>query len=314
VRGQDGRLLHTLLASRGEEIVGIDRPRNKSALDNTDEFLQLDLCDEKAVFKLLAEYRPDRIFHFAACHHSSEQNDDATVERQMIRTNFLAAEVLLAGVLKICPSCRVLMAGSSQMYRPVGAGQTVIDEATATNPATFYGHTKAWSRELLDHYRNRHGLFCLMAILFNHESPLRGPRFLTRKVTMAAARAYLGQPPNLQIRNISAAVDWSSAQDFVEAMSCAMDGTEPADYVLASGRATTVEELLGIAFGAVGLDWRDHTVSESESAMSVPTLVGDAGRALRVLGWQPRESFTELITRMVTYDLQLLGSFPPLRR
>ena len=175
-------------------------------------------------------------------------------------------------------------------------------------PSSFYGHTKAWSRALLEHYRRERGVFGSMVILFNHESPLRSPRFLTRKVTMAAARAFVGQPSGLRVRNIGAAVDWSSASDFVEAMGRTMAATDPADFVLASGRATQVEEILGLAFGVVGLDWRDHTLIESELVSNQPVLVGNADRARSVLGWQPQETLSNLIQRMVEHDVQLLGA------
>ena len=307
IRGQDAHLLARLLQSEGWEVLGTDRP---GRVPETAGFhsLALDLSDRSAVEGLVGDYKPDCIFHLAAAHHSSEQTGGSELDREMVRTNFSAAEAWLVGITQRHPACRLLLAGSSQMYLPSHAGVNMINEDTPCTPSTFYGHTKAWSRALLDHYRRQRGVFGSMVILFNHESPLRSPRFLSRKVTMAAARAFVGQPAGLRIRNIGAAVDWSSAQDFVEAMFGAMTATDPVDYVLASGHATSVEEILGLAFGAVGLDWREHTVIEGEPSSNPPVLVGDAGRARRVLGWSPRGPLSGLIARMVKHDVQLLGA------
>lgn len=307
IRGQDACLLARLLQSEGWEVLGTDRPGNASETTGL-RSVALDLANRSEVERLVDDYRPDCIFHLAAAHHSSEQTGDPEFDEEMVRTNFSAAEAWLLAITQRHPVCRLLLAGSSQMYQPTHGGVNVINEDTPIMPSTFYGHTKAWSRSLLDHYRRQRGVFGSMVILFNHESPLRSPRFLTRKVTMAAARAFVGQHSGLRVRNIGAAVDWSSASDFVEAMGRTMTATDPADYVLASGRATRVEEILGLAFGSVGLDWREHTLIESEAVSNQPVLVGDAGRARRVLGWQPRETLSELIKRMVEHDVQLLGA------
>ena len=309
IRGQDACLLARLLHARGWEVLGTDRPYRGPETAGVPG-LALELSNRSEVERLVGDYKPDCIFHLAAAHHSSEQMGGADLDLEMVRTNFSAAEAWLVAISQRHPTCRLLLAGSSQMYLPTCGGINMINEETPAMPSTFYGHTKAWSRALLDHYRRQRGVFGSMAILFNHESPLRSPRFLTRKVTMAAARAFIGQPAGLRIRNVGAAVDWSSAQDFVEAMAGALAAAEPADYVLASGRATKVEEILSLAFGAVGLDWREHTTVEGEPGLNQPVLVGDASRARRVLGWNPQESLAGLIARMVEHDVKLLGTAP----
>ncbi len=307
IRGQDACLLARLLQSKGWEVLGTDKP--SWVAGGTDfQGIPIDLSNRREAERLVDDYRPDCIFHLAAAHHSSEQKGGAEQDEEMVRTNFISTESLLLAITHKQPECRLLLAGSSQMYRTTHGGLNVVDEDTPVAPSTFYGHTKAWSRALLDHYRQQRGVFGSMMILFNHESPLRGPQFLTRKVTMAAARAFVGQPSGLKVRNIGASVDWSSAQDFVEAMERAMIAPEPTDYVLASGCATSVEALLSLAFGVVGLDWRVHTLSEGEPILNQPVLVGNADRARRLLGWQPRETLAQLIRRMVVHDLHLLGA------
>ena len=209
IRGQDACLLGRLLQSAGWEVLGIDRqgyPEEGTVF----RVFSLDLGNSQETERLVADYQPDCIFHLAAAHHSSEQNGDLSLDCEMVRTNFNVAEVLLRAITRRCRHARLLLAGSSQMYQPCGSGVNVIDETTPCAPSTFYGHTKAWSRSLLDHYRRQRGVFGSMVILFNHESPLRAPNFLARKVTMAAARAFMGQPTALRLRNVGAAIDFSS--------------------------------------------------------------------------------------------------------
>jgi GDPmannose 4,6-dehydratase len=208
--------------------------------------------------------------------------------------------------VRIRPACRVLLAGSSQMYMAREEGTLAVDEQTPHQPATFYGLTKAWSRDLMDYYRQHKGIFGLMTILFNHESPLRPKHFLTRKVSLAAAAAAAGRPTELRILNIHAAVDWSSAEDIVEGMVLALAAEEPMDYVLASGMVHRVEDVLEIAFGAVDLDWRDFTVYPKEKTLQMGTLIGDPRRAEQRLGWTRRIGMVEMIRAMVMADLAVV--------
>ena len=305
-RGQDATLLGRLLLSQGHQVLGTERP-DKAVGHSGMRSVCVDLSDRSAVESLIKEYQPDQIYHLAASHHSSEQRGDLTQDREMVGTNFSAAEVLLSAIALIRPTCRLLLAGSSQMYAPTHGGVNTIDEDTPMVPTTFYGQTKAWSRHLLDHYRKQRSVFGTMVILFNHESRLRSPLFLSRKVTMAAARARAGQPGGLRIRDIRAAIDWSSAHDFVEAMRLAIMAATPEDYVVASGIATKVEEVLEIAFGAVGLDWREHTTVESPVGGDRPVLIGNPARARKVLGWSSQTTIRRMIEDMVAFDLSLLG-------
>jgi GDPmannose 4,6-dehydratase len=305
--GQDGTLLRGLLGLRGYEILGIDRPRFDSATTLPSNIVPLDLADEVEVKRILKYFAPDEIYHLAACHHSSEENG-SKFERAMITTNFHAVEVLLSAIHQVCPSCRLLITGSSQMYRPNGVSQLVVDEATPSNPTTFYGHTKVWSRDLLAYYREHRGLYGCMTILFNHESYLRPKSFLTRKISVAAAQVKLGQAATLHIRNIASEVDWSGAEDVVEGMRLALCVNEPQDYVLASGQSHRVGDVLDIAFNHVGSDWRDHTVFEQSMGGKENSLVGNSRRAKTLLGWHPVITFKKMIQKMVDYDIALSGA------
>lgn len=305
--GQDGTLLRELLVSQGHRVLGIVRTRDGRTSSNTTDGIAVDLCDDVAISRVIAEFQPDQWYHLAACHHSSEQSGDAGTDSEMVRTNFLAVEILLSLLVKLRPQCRLLVTGSSQMYSRSPERRILVNEETMMAPATFYGQTKMWSRELLYHYRSRRGIFASMAILFNHESVLRQPSFLSRKITQAVAQILEGKKTDLVIQNVDAEVDWSSARDVVEGMRLILAADQPADYVLASGQTRRVADLLEVAFGQAGLDWRNHVRSTiPNSSASTGVLVGDPQRAEKNLGWQRRDAFADLIGEMVAHDRQLL--------
>ncbi len=302
-RGQDATLLAGLLRARGYQVLGIDRVRPGAGACPAG-IARIDLLDEAALAALIGEFEPTEIYHLAACHHSSERAGSLDLDREMVQTNFQAAELLLQLVARIRPSSRVLLAGSSQMYSARAGVVLAVDEALPHKPATFYGHTKAWSRELLAYYRQRRGVFGSMAILFNHESVLRPAHFLTRKVSLAAAAAAAGRPTELRVLNIHAQVDWSSALDVVEGMRLALAAPEPSDYVLASGVAHRVEDVLQIAFGAVGLNWRDFTIYPPDSNGSAGVLIGNPSKAETQLGWARGSGLAQTLRAMVAADLE----------
>jgi GDPmannose 4,6-dehydratase len=306
-QGQDGTLLRELLTSQGHRVLGLVRTRDPRLSSPTPDTIAVDLCDGAAVSRVIADFQPDQWYHLAACHHSSEQSGDAGTDSEMVRTNFLAVEILLSLLLNLRPQCRLLVAGSSQMYSRAPERRILVNEDTPMAPATFYGQTKMWSRDLLHHYRSRRGLFASMAILFNHESVLRPPTFLSRKITQAVAQISGGSKTELTIQDTQAEVDWSSARDVVNGMRLMLAADQPADYVLASGQIRRVADMLEIAFRAAGLDWNNHVSSKpANSPTKAGVLVGDPRRAETHLGWQRRESFEELIREMVSHDQLLL--------
>jgi GDPmannose 4,6-dehydratase len=298
-RGQDGSLLCESLRAKGVEVLGIGRPG--SPMSNG--AAAFSLTDDTRIAEMIRSFAPDQIYHLAAAHHSSEQPVDIDFEREMVNTNFRAAEALLVGIARHRPSCRLLLAGTSQMFRALDGNVLRVDESTPMNPMSFYGRTKAWSREIAAHFRDRWGVFAMTAILFNHESIVRPERFVTRKITMAAARAHRGERVRLQLLDLEAQTDWSSAADVVEGMQLALAAREPRDYVFASGKARRVSELAESAFASVGLDWRDHVVASDVPAPKRGTLVGVTARAESELGWSRRVSFEDMIRQMVANDV-----------
>jgi GDPmannose 4,6-dehydratase len=308
-RGQDGTLLGRHLRGLGYRVVGIVRP-NFPTTSHDDargiELIEADICDQANWSKLLSEYAPQEIYHLAARHHSTQgevgQLDDQ-IKKEMVATNFLSTQALAFALLEAGTRCHLVYAGSSQMYS-AGRLHHEIDENTERKPSTFYGYTKAWSMDLLGQLRKDCGLRASTAILFNHESPLRQPQFVSRKISQAAAAARRGDPVHLDLLNIGARADWSSAQDVVCALQLIATSDRPADWVVASGELHSIRTMLDIAFGHVGLNWA--TVATASCDVEQPTLVGDATLLESTLGWKRQQSFPDLIRQMVDADIASL--------
>jgi GDPmannose 4,6-dehydratase len=305
--GQDGRLLSARLLAQGHAVVGIVRPGTAlppgpPAL----RFIEADLREPGLFDRLLRELRPDEIYHLAAFHHSAQEAgagcDVLRSRRQMVDSNFGVCSALAMALLETALPARLVFAASSQMYTPSDA-VTLIDEDSPRRPSTFYGHVKAWSTELLGQLRAEHGLRASTAILFNHESSLRRPSFVSRKITLAAAAAAAGRPQPLRLMNLGARVDWSAAEDVVAALQAMAGAATPQDCIVASGRLRSVRELLAAAFGHVGLDWREHTQFDRDSVE--PALCGNPQR-LQALGWQPGLDFATWVGQMVDHDRRAL--------
>jgi GDPmannose 4,6-dehydratase len=302
--GQDGTLLSQLLLSRGYEVIGVDVRECETGRMRV---RQIDISDADAINNLVRRENPDEVYHLAARHHSAEGTTDAETEREMVSTNFISTQNLIAALLHYVPTSRFLLAASSQMYRARQRGD-VVNEDTAIDPPTFYGLTKMWSWDLVKWARVTHHLHANTAILFNHESPLRPASFVSRKITRAAAEAWASPDLRLSLRDIDAETDWSSARDIVLGMSAMLSAPEPGDYVLASGTLHSVKDILEIAFSRVGLDWRKHVKEVQHERRPTASLVGDTTRARRALGWSPTTSFERMIQEMVDHDLALIRS------
>lgn len=306
IAGQDGRLLSSHLLSQGYQVVGIVRPGK--AMPPSPSGLRLiesDLLVPGLFDQLIPNLQPDEIYHLAAYHHSSQEasalQNSLQARRLMVDTNFGTCYALALALLESGLPARLVFAASSQMYTACD-DTTHVDESSPRNPATFYGHVKGWGTELLGLLRREHGLHASTAILFNHESSLRHPNFVSRKISLAAAAAAQGRPLPLKMMNIGARVDWSAAEDVVSALQIMAGADIPQDCVVASGQLHSVRDLLKAAFDHVGLDWRSYTQFERDT--SEPSLCGNSLR-LQGLGWTPRFDFNTWVGRMVDHDLQL---------
>jgi|SRR5579872_598864 len=308
VLGQDGSLLSEWLVSQGYRVVGVVRtPAQTRTPRPRVELVHADLCDPEEVRWLLDSCKPDEIYHLAAFHVSAQEGAGAQLEarRLMLATSFNITQTLAMSLLESGAKSHLVFAGSSQMYTATGA-EDRVDETTPRQPSTFYGHAKSWAAQLLAQLRAEFGLRASTAILFNHESPRREARFVSRKITQAAAQIAAGRNTRLELANIQARVDWCSASDVVRALHAMASAREGRDYVIASGTLHSVEELLECAFRRCGLDWRAHVTFQSTRPEA--SLRGDPALIEATLGWRRSVSFEQLVQDMVDNDVKLLSA------
>lgn len=314
LNGQDGSYLAELLLSEGYEVHGIvrreaiedpaHRLRNITHLLDDIKLHVGSVDNHLAVYKIINEVRPQECYHLAASSFVSYSFDD---ELSVLSNNFNSTHYLLASIKELVPACRFYFSGSSEMFGE--ADTTPQNESTRFNPRSIYGISKVAGHHLVSNYRRHHGVFACTGILYNHESPRRGYEFVTHKVTSAVAKIHLGMLDHLELGNIDASRDWGYAPEYVDAMWRMLNHDVPDDYVIARGTSHTVREFLDIAFGIVGLDYRDWVrlnTAYYRPDESVP-LTGDSSKAKRVLGWQAQTSLEDIIKEMVTADIRQLG-------
>jgi len=221
-----------------------------------------------------------------------------------MNTNINGTHYMLAALRELRPTCRFYFAGSSEMFGKVR--ETPQNEKTPFHPRSPYGISKVAGFDLTRNYREAYDMFCLSGILFNHEGPRRGYEFVTRKITSKVAQIKLGLSDELRLGNLEAKRDWGHAKDYTRAMHLMLQQESPDDYVVATGETHTVREFCELAFGEVGLDYREYVRIDDRllRPAEVDLLVGDATKAKRELGWESQYSFPELVSEMVQADLQ----------
>jgi GDPmannose 4,6-dehydratase len=315
ITGQDGSYLAELLLAKGYTVHGmvrrsssIERSRLKHlysdpAIYNKSLHLHYaDLEDTTTIRRIVAKTQPDEFYHLAGQSHVglSFEIPESTCELTAMCT------LRILEILRDQPNPpRFLHASSREIFgTPVQSPQ---DESTPVRPESPYGCAKAFATQMTQIYRETHGLFCCNTIAYNHESPRRGENFVTRKISMGAACISLGMQSELRLGDIQAERDWGDARDFVQAMWLALQHEEPGDYVLASGESHSIKDFLSQAFGHVGLDYRNYLRQDAryQRPHDVSHLLGDSAKARKVLGWQPKRSFAEIVHDMVEADLQL---------
>jgi GDPmannose 4,6-dehydratase len=222
-----------------------------------------------------------------------------------MNTNINGTHYMLAALRELRPECRFYFAGSSEMFGL--AQQTPQSETTPFHPRSPYGISKVAGFELTRNYREAYGMFTSSGILFNHEGPRRGFEFVTRKITSTVARIKAGLAKELRLGNLDARRDWGHSKDYVRAMHLMLQQDTADDFVVASGESHTVREFCELAFSEAGLDYRDfvHVDERFYRPAEVESLVGDASKARRVLGWEPTYTFSELVREMVQNDLMM---------
>jgi GDPmannose 4,6-dehydratase len=309
VTGQDGSYLAELLLAKGYRVVGMVRRASTENFERINhlrdrlELRQADLLDQQSLITVLQEARPDEIYNLAA-----QSFVPTSWVQPVLTAEFDAVGVtrLLEAIRLAAPEARFYQASSSEMFGQVR--ETPQRETTPFYPRSPYGVAKVYGHFITVNYRESYGMFACSGILFNHESSRRGREFVTRKVSDGVARIKLGLAKELQLGNLDAHRDWGFAGDYVEAMWLMLQQPAADDYVVATGETHSVRELVDIAFSVVGLRWQDHVKTDPSliRPAEVDTLIGDAAKARRVLGWTPRVSFPQLVELMVRADLERL--------
>jgi GDPmannose 4,6-dehydratase len=309
ITGQDGSYLAELLLEKGYRVVGMVRRASTenferiAHLRDRVELRQADLLDQLSLISLMRDVKPDEIYNLAA-----QSFVPTSWVQPVLTAEFDAVGVtrMLEAMRLVAPDARFYQASSSEMFGKVR--ETPQRETTPLYPRSPYGVAKVYGHYITVNYRESYGLFACSGILFNHESPRRGLEFVTRKVTDGVARIKRGLATELRLGNLDAQRDWGFAGDYVEGMWRMLQHGEPDDYVVATGEAHSVQELVEIAFRTVGLDWRQY-VKQDPSLLrpaEVEHLIGDATKARETLGWVPKVSFTQLVEMMVHADLARL--------
>ena len=309
ITGQDGSYLAELLLAKGYRVIGVARRSSTVTYERIDHILdsvtivQGDLHDQGSLLALMEEHEPTEVYNLAA------QSFVPTSWNQPALTGDITAlgvTRILEAIRFVNPKIRFYQASSSEMFGRVL--EVPQREETPFYPRSPYGVAKVYGHWITVNYRESFNMFATSGILFNHESPRRGLDFVTRKISNGVARIKLGQAKELRLGNLEAQRDWGFAGDYVEAMWRMLQQDEADSFVIGMGETHSVREFCEVAFGHVGLDWKQHIVQDPAfmRPAEVDLLVGDPSKAGSILGWEPKVSFTELIHMMVDADLKLL--------
>jgi GDPmannose 4,6-dehydratase len=312
ITGQDGAYLAQLLVGKGYRVVGLTPRRGSDTMWRLRELKVLpqieiaygDVTDMGSVLGVVTRHRPDEIYNLAAQSFVGASWDQAAHTADV---NAIGTVHVLEAIRQQRPEARFYQASTSEMFGKVATPSQ--DESTPFHPRSPYGVAKLYAHWITINYRESFGLHASSGILFNHESPLRGIEFVTRKVTDAVARIKLGLAELVTLGNLDAQRDWGYAADYVDAMWRMLQQPTPDDYVIATGRTTTIRDMCRIAFAHAGLDWERYVVVDKAlfRPAEVDLLCGNASKARAKLDWRPSTDLERLIAIMVDADLRRLG-------
>ena len=309
ITGQDGAYLAEYLLSRGYNVLGIIRRLSTQNIERLSylniadkvKLLDGDVLDLSSLIRILKEHKPDEVYNLAA------QSFVGTSWQQPILTSNVTAIGtlnLLEAIRLVDTSIKFYQASTSEMFGKIK--ETVQCETTPFHPRSPYGVSKLYAHWMTVNYRESYNMFACAGILFNHESPIRGLEFVTRKVTYAAARIKRGLQDKLRLGNIDAKRDWGHAKDYVRAMHLMLQYDKPEDFVIATGRTTSVRDMCKIAFDYLGLNYKDYVIIDKElfRPAEVEILIGNPSKAKKCLGWKADTTLEEMIKEMVEADLK----------
>ncbi len=313
ITGQDGSYLAEVLLDNGYEVTGVVRRSSSPNLWRIEHLLDrltlrpADLLDQLSLMRIVQDVRPHEFYNLAAMSFVP-----ASWDQPLLTGDFNSQGVtrMLEAIRQVDPAVKIYQASSSEMYGRVR--EVPQTETTPFYPRSPYGVSKVFAHYITVNYRESYGMYAVSGILFNHESPRRGLEFVTRKVTDGVARIKLGLADHLALGNLDAARDWGFAGDYVRAMWLMLQQDRPDDYVIATGETHSVRELIEVAFGHVGLEWKKYVRLDPGllRPAEVDHLIGDASKARRVLNWSPSVNFEQLVAMMVDADLERLAHSP----
>jgi len=314
INGQDGSYLAEHLLDHGYRVFGLVRRTSIRNLERVShlldriELLNGDLLDQNSLINAVAEAKPSEVYNLAA-----QSFVPASFSQPVLTGEFTALGVtrMLEAIRIVDPKIRFYQASSSEMF---GKVQSVPqDEETKFHPRSPYGVAKLYGHWITVNFRESYGMYAVSGILFNHESPRRGSEFVTRKITLAAARIAAGRQKELRLGNLEAQRDWGYTGDYVEAMRLMLQHDAPKDYVIGTGETHTVQEFVEAAFGHIGLEWQKYVVIDPKLVRpaEVDLLRSNPRRAREELGWTPKVSFHELVRMMVDADVAAVAREVP---
>jgi len=308
ITGQDGSYLAEFLLKKGYKVVGLKRRTSLICTDRIDQLFYhknfkleyFELNDVGSIYRLLLEYKPDEFYNLAAQSHVkvSFEVPETTVDGITMGTLRI-----LEAIKNVHPTCKFYQASSSEMYGD--NPEYPYNEESRFMPASPYANAKVFAHNLMRNYRKSYGLFCCSGILFNHESPRRGETFVTRKITIGAAKIALGIEKGLCLGNLDAYRDWGFSGDYVEAMWLMLQQEAPDDYVIATGKTYSVREFCKLVFEYASLgDYQNYVVQDQKyfRPHEVPYLLGNPSKAKEKLGWEPKTDIKQLVKMMYDYD------------
>jgi len=315
VTGQDGSYLSQLLAEKGYRIFGLVPRSTRYAFSNLDylgvtdqvDFIEGDMTDEASLIRAVRRVRPDEIYNLAAQSFVGTSWEQPLVTAEI---DALGPLKLLEAMKDFAPRARFYQASTSEMFgNSHDAG--LQSEDTPFHPRSPYAIAKLYAHWIVNNYRESYGLYCVNGILFNHESPIRGPEFVTRKISINVAKIKLGMLDRFGLGNLDSRRDWGFAGDYVRAMYLMLQQDEPDNYLLATGEPHSVGEFVETAFRHVGIsDWEDHVYIDPafKRPAELHALHGQPKRAATKLNWKPTVGFQQLVEMMVDADLDRLGA------
>lgn len=315
ILGQDGPYLAKLLIEKGYKVYGLIRRYSNPSFSNLDyvgvtkdvNFVEGDLTDESSLINVIKNIRPEEVYNLAAQSFVGSSWEQAKLTTEVNATGVL---YLLNSLKHFCPTAKFYQASTSEMFGLANDGG-YQGENTNFHPRSPYGVSKVYAYWMTVNFRESYNMFTANGILFNHESPIRGIQFVTRKITDGVARIKLGLASELRLGNLDASRDWGFAGDYVEAMYLMLQADEPDDYVVATGETHTVREFVTLAFQSAGItDWEKYVKLDPrfQRPAEVPHLRGKVGKAKSKLGWEPKVSFEQLVDMMVKADVERLSS------